>query len=230
MLVIIVGSLTLSGGVAVWLSRRYEIPLELPPRPPPDPRNAPDQASFRSRVPLPLFLLVLPLVYAGFIPVLVFDEPDPTIKAEHAPVWLASAGIVLALVVAASVRMFRMRIDIDAGGLSVTNFWKTRVIPWESVRAIRLGVPRWAGRTYLAFNVGTAVAGERGPGNPPSGLRIFFSDSELGASDSIAVTTTLGCDPQRHRRYQEALATLIKQVHAHGQIPEDPGTRSRETG
>jgi Bacterial PH domain len=233
MLAIIVGSLALAAVVAVWLSRRYEIPLDLPPRPPPDPRNAPDQASFRLRVPFFLWLFVLPLaLYSALVPVLVFAGPDPVIKAEDAPMWLASAGIVLALAVAASVRMFRMRIDIDDGGLSVTNFWSTRVIPWESVRAIRMNEPRWAGPVLHALAVGTAAAGGRGPGEDdvPSGLRIFFSDSEHAATDSISVSATLSGDPQRDRRYQEALATLVKQVRAHGLAPEDPGPVSRERG
>ena len=231
LLVILFGSLALAVVVALWLSSRYEIPLDLPPRPPPDPRNAPDRASFRPPVSPLLSLLVLPAVYSGVIPVLVFDGPDPTISAEDAPVWLASAGIVLALVVAASARMFRMRIDIDAGGLRVINFWKTRVIPWESVGAIRLAIPRWAGPVFLALAAGTAAAGTQGPGDDlPSGLRIFFGDSELAGSDSMSVTATLWCDPRRYRRYQEALATLIKQAYAHGQTPKDPGTTSGETG
>jgi hypothetical protein len=225
------GGLALAVVVSLWVSRRYEIPLKLPPRPPPDPRNAPDRARFRPRVPPLLSLLVLPTVYAGVIPVLVFDQPDPTIKAENAPIWLASAGIVLALVLAAAVRMFRLRIDIDAGGLGVINFWKTRVIPWESVRAIRMAVPRWAGPLFLALDTGTAVAGTQGPGDDlPSGLRIFFSDSELAVPDSISVTATLWCNPQQYRRYQEALATLVKQAYAHGHTARESGTPSAETG
>jgi len=214
------GTIILVALVAVWLSKRYQIPLELPPRPPPDPRNAPDQASFRVGVSLLLSLFVLPLVlYSAIIPVLVLVEPDPAIGAEDAPMWLASAGIVLALAVAASVRMFRIRMDIDAGGLRVINFWKTRVIPWASVRAIRRGVPRWASPVFSALAVAMAAAGKQDPGDVPSGLRIFFSDSELGVSDSISVSATLGFDPQRHPRHQEALATLVKQVHAHPQTP-----------
>jgi hypothetical protein len=217
-LAIAAGTLILVAVVAVWLSKRYEIPLELPPRPPPDPRNAPDQASFRVGVPLLLSLFVLPLLlYSVIIPVLVLVGPDPPIGAEDAPMWLASAGIVLALAVAASVRMFRIRMDIDAGGLSVINFWKTRVIPWESVRAIRTGVPRWASPVFSALAVAMAAAGKQDPGDAPPGLRISFSDSEHGVPDAIFVSATLGFDPQRHPRHQEALATLVKQVHAHPQ-------------
>ena len=230
MLVMIVGSLTLAAVVAVWLSRRYEISLELPPRPPPDPRNAPDQASFRARVSLLLSLFVSPLViYAVVIPLFVFVGSDPPIR-EHASLWLASAGIVLAVVVAGSVRMFRMRIDIDARGLRVINFWTTRVVPWGSVRAVRMEVPPWAGPIFAVLAVLTSAAGTQGAGDSPSGLRIFFSGSELAESDSISVSATLGCDPRRHRRYQEALATLIKQAHAHRQTPRGSSGETRETG
>ena len=108
-----------------------------------------------------------------------------------------------------------LRIDIDAGGLRVINFWTTRVIPWESVRAVRMDLPRWANPFFSVLAVLTSAAGGDGPGEPPSGLRIFFSDSELEESDSISVSATLACDPRRHQRYQEALATLMKQAHAH---------------
>ena len=232
MLVIIVGSLTLAAVVAVWLSRRYEIPLKLPPRPPPDPRNAPDQASFRGYRGLPLLVwLLLPLgVFAILIRILELAGHDPKINAEDASMWLAPGGIVLALVVAAFVRTLRIRIDIDAFGVSVTNFWKTRVIPWESVRAIQIGGPLWGIPVFPLLNVGMAAAGSQGLGDPPSGLRIFFSEGELDSSvsRSISVTATLWCDPQRHRRYQKTLATLVKQLHAHGQTAEDPGTRRVE--
>lgn len=216
------GTIILVASVAVWLSKRYEIPLELPPRPPPDPRNAPDQASFRVGVAVLLSLFVLPLVlYSVIIPVLVLVGPDPAIGAGDAPMWLASAGIVLALAVAASIRMSRMRMDIDASGLRVVNFWTTRAIPWESVRGIRRGVPRWASPAYSALAVAMAAVGQQDPGDAPPGLRIFFSDGELGGSDSIAVSATLGFDPQRSPRHQEALATLQKQVDAHRQTPRE---------
>lgn len=216
---IVMAVCALGGAIAHGLSVRYDIPLELPPRPPPDVRDAADQLSFRPRMPPLVFLLVPPLAYSLFISVWVFDGPNPPTD-DSAPVWLASTGISLALAIAAFVRMLQMRIDINTAGLRVINFWKSRVIPWESVQAIRTGIPFWAGPVMLGSDFVTTAAGEDAgeQGEPPSGLRIFFSEGALDgpASRWITVSATLWCDPLAHPRFQQALATLLKQAHAHG--------------